>query len=151
MDVANSFRSRRVGPMPAHRRLCIGVAVACLGGALVATAFAATPDAPIFQCNTRQHQIVIDGDPATERFRYRAWKRPKPTTAPPDMAVAAGMQDYEGTGPCRYHFYRFQSGKVEYRVADSIGCTESWPPKDAVGELTVLIGGEVKSSQWCRR
>jgi hypothetical protein len=107
--------------------------------------------AQLFQCNARQHQIVIDGDPATERFRYRAWKRPKPISAPPDMDVATGTQDYEGTGPCRYHFYRFKSGKVEYRVADSIGCTETWPPKDAIGQLTVLIGGEVKSSQWCRR
>jgi hypothetical protein len=157
-----SDRRLRSQPSTANPRPCApgtaGRSAACvalclgLGLGLGATAAsAAAPDAPLFQCNTRKHQIVIDGDPATERFRYRAWNRPKPMTAPPDMAVASGTQDYEGTGPCRYHFYRFKTGNVEYIVADSLGCTESWPPKDAVGELTVLIGGEVKSSQWCRR
>jgi hypothetical protein len=132
-------------------RSVLGLALLGLLFIGAAAAHVAAPAAPLFQCNTQKHQIVIDGDPAAERLRYRVWNRPRSRLATPDLDIASGDEVVEGTGVCRYRYYRFQSGHAEYRVADGLGCTETMPPKDAVGQLTVLIDGEVMSNQWCRR
>lgn len=147
---ARSALPPRAGPARSCRPVS-GLALFALAWACTLPVAQAAPAGALFQCNTRKHQIVIDGDPATEQFRYRAWNRPKPLSSAPDLELRAGEEVVEGTGVCRYRYYRFTSGNVAYQVADSLGCTETWPPQDAVGRLTVLIGGEVRSSQWCRR
>ncbi len=106
-------------------------------------------DAPLMRCATTRHEIVIDRDTSSRLVRYRAWNRPKPQSEPPDMEVQPGEIIAGGTGTCRSTRYRFERGDTVYNVDNSVACLEERPPENAVGQLQVLIRGEVKASYWC--
>jgi hypothetical protein len=108
-------------------------------------------DAQVMRCATTRHEIVIDRDASSGLVRYRAWNRPKPQSERPDMEVQPGQIIASGTGACRSTTYRFERGDTVYEVDDSVGCLEQRPPENAVGQLQVLIRGEVKASYWCLR
>ena len=94
---------------------------------------------------------MIDRDPNSSLVRYRAWNRPKDRGQKPDMEAKPGEVVVEGTGACRYTSYRFKTGNVVFEVSDSAACAEERPPVNAVGQLAVLIDGQVKSQYWCLR
>ncbi|MGR9046610.1 MAG: hypothetical protein ACU83N_15070 [Gammaproteobacteria bacterium] len=100
-----------------------------------------------FRCNTSKHTVIVDRLPAGD-YRYRVWNKPKSTTQTPDLIVLGGVDTVEGTGPCRHRLWTFNNGAVEY-VVSTLGCTESFPPKGAIGQLAVFVGGEFKKSWWC--
>lgn len=55
----------------------------------------------------------------------------------------------EGTGACRHTEYSFKTGKVEFSLDDDVSCIEGNPPANAVGNLNILINGELKNHYYC--
>lgn len=105
----------------------------------------------LYACDTMKHQIVIDKDAVSGLVRYRAWNRPKDKDQKPDLEVKPGEITTEGTGPCRGTAYRFKTGNVGLELSDNIACGSEKTPDNAIGELTVFVGGEAKSHYWCLR
>ena len=91
---------------------------------------------------------VYCGSSLGTKPRYRAWNKPRPTTAAPDLEIKDGVSDMEGTYPCTRSIWTFKKGRAEFEVS-SLGCTESTPPKGATGDLTVSTGGKTKQHWWC--
>lgn len=101
-----------------------------------------------FICNTAKHQVIVD-EPDGAALRYRAWKKAQPITDKPDMEIDAGVDDFQGTGPCAAHVWEFKKGDTEFDVSE-LGCTgDPQPPEGAKGELLVLIKGDIKQTDWC--
>jgi hypothetical protein len=100
-----------------------------------------------FICDAEKHRVVIDSN-ASNRSRYRAWNKPHSTTEAPDIEIAGPGANVEGTSPCTHSIWTFKKGRAEFEVSD-MGCTESTPPKGAVGQLSVSVGGTVKQKWWC--
>jgi len=102
----------------------------------------------VFVCQTKKHTVVIDSLPDDD-FSYKAWNKPKSIESEPDIALANGAEEVEGTGPCRHIVWKFTNNSVEYVVEKGLGCTESDPPKDAIGSLSVYENGDQKATWWC--
>jgi len=102
----------------------------------------------VFTCKTSKHTILIDTITANT-YRYRAWNLPKSTHLKPDMEVLDGKMKYEGTGICGSNIYSFKTGNVEFNLDDSVNCSEEWPPKEAIGNLYVVVGGNEKNHYYC--
>ena len=100
-----------------------------------------------FVCDAEEHRVVIDLD--TEGTpRYRAWNKPRSLTEPPDLEIATGTKDYEGTGPCAHPIWRFEAGESMYTLSTG-GCfADSNPPlpQGYRGLLEVKVGR--KSQSW---
>ena len=64
------------------------------------------------------------------------------------MGITGADAKGEGTWPCTHWIWTFKKGRAEFEVSE-IGCTESTPPKGAVGQLTVSVAGTVKQEWWC--
>jgi len=111
-----------------------------------ANAYPTTPKIE-FICDAEKHRVVIDSN-ASNRSRYRAWNKPHSTTEAPDIEIAGPGANVEGTSPCTHSIWTFKKGRAEFEVSD-MGCTESTPPKGAVGQLSVSVGGTVKQKWWC--
>jgi len=107
------------------------------------------PRAPklLFVCDAEAYRVVIDSI-AGGTLRYRAWNKPRSLTAKPDMEIASGAQDTEGTGPCAHGIWTFKKGSAEYTVS-TLGCTEGSPPPGVTGDLEVSIGGKPEHRWWC--
>ncbi len=100
-----------------------------------------------FVCDAEKHRVVIDLN-ADDTPRYRSWNKPRSLTEPPDLEVATGTKDYEGTGPCAHPIWRFQAGDAEFTI-DRGGCfADSNPPlpQGYRGSLEVKVGR--KSQSW---
>jgi hypothetical protein len=104
----------------------------------------------VFTCKTPKHLIIIDMK-SPNNYRYRAWNLPKNTSSTADVEVTNGKMTYEGTGVCGSKFYSFQNRNVEYHLDDNAACSEEIPPKDAIGDLYVLIAGQEKNHYYCFR
>lgn len=108
----------------------------------------ALADTRAFTCITTKHIIFIDKIDS-KNYRYRSWNKPKTSGEKPDMELKSKDVKYEGRGVCRYTIFSFKTGKVEFLVDDGVSCVETVPPENAIGNLTVLINEEVKSSYFC--
>jgi hypothetical protein len=102
----------------------------------------------IFACETKTHRIAID-ELEGGGFRYRSWNKPKSLSAAPDVDLAHGKQEFEGTGVCSHPVYTFRSGQVVYQVEGGLGCTEGSEPAKATGHLSVTVGGKRVTDDWC--
>ena len=103
-----------------------------------------------FVCDADKHRVIIDT--GTDGLpRYRAWNKPRSLTEKPDMEIANGKQDYEGSGPCRYTTWTFTVGGATYFLHGPGGCYEdSHQPADSNGSLDVSVPGKPDVSWWCR-
>lgn len=102
----------------------------------------------VYTCKTAKHTILVDGRSANT-YRYRAWNLPKSTNVKPDLEVLNGVMEFQGTGVCATRYYKFKTGNVELSVDDSVACTESHPPKNAVGNLYVIVDGKETNHYYC--
>jgi hypothetical protein len=100
-----------------------------------------------FVCEAEKQRVVIDSD-ANGTVRYRAWDKPRPVTAEPNMEIALGSKDVEGTGPCAHSIWKFRTHKTEFTVSE-LGCTDGSEPERAKGELTVVVAGKWRGKWWC--
>jgi hypothetical protein len=102
----------------------------------------------IFACETKTHRIAID-ELEGGGFRYRSWNKPKSLSTAPDLDLAQGKQEYEGSGVCAHSVYTFTSGQAVYQVEGGLGCTDGSEPSKATGHLSVTIGGKQVTDDWC--
>lgn len=104
-----------------------------------------------YVCVTDKHYVVID-DEDNKHYRYRAWRGSRALDEKPDMEIATGTLGSEGSGLCAYDIWKFKTGDTEFDVM-GMGCGGDNPdePKDASGQLQVLIKDELKQSEWCHR
>jgi len=106
----------------------------------------------LFSCNAEKHMVLISqADPNT--YLYRSWNKPKPITDKPDMELKSS--NMESVGSCQ-RYYKFKSGKFEFEVTNQWSCQGPGeiPPtaaKDAIGDLYVKSGGELKAHYYCYR
>jgi len=96
-----------------------------------------------FVCRTEKHRILIDHI-ASADLRYRVWNRPRALAEKPDLEIAAGKKDVEGTGPCAHAIWTFTNGATTYSI-DETGCAPS--TEGVKGRLTVSTGGK-QQAQW---
>lgn len=115
-----------------------------IGSLLFSNAWAAEK----FVCKTSTHTVKINPLPSGQ-YKYTAWNQPKNMTDKPDMVLTRGKQIIEGTGVCRYTRWEFNNGNTQYVVRTPVTCTESIPPANAIGELSIFINDELKQSSWC--
>lgn len=101
-----------------------------------------------FVCKAAKHTVAISLLPSG-KYQYRSWNKPKSITDDPDMVLVGGEEITEGTGVCRYTRWEFKKKNVEYIVSTPVTCTESVPPPNATGQLSVFINNEHKKSWWC--
>jgi hypothetical protein len=102
----------------------------------------------IYACETKTHRIAVDGLNGGD-YRYRSWNKPKPLSGAPDVELAHGKLELEGTGVCAYPVYTFTSKDVVYEVQGAMGCTDGSEPKKATGHLSVSIGGKQVTDTYC--
>jgi hypothetical protein len=90
--------------------------------------------------------VIIDS--VAETPRYRSWRKPRAIAEKPDLEIARGVQESEGTTPCAHSIWTFRNGDTSYTVSE-LGCSEGDPDGRARGELTVQTpkGGEL--TWWC--
>ncbi len=104
-----------------------------------------------FACNADKHRVIVDalghGAP-----RYRAWTKPHSLTEKPDLEIAGGKRDIEGSGVCAYVIWKFTSDGTEFDVDQPQTCYEEShpPPADSTGMLEVSVPGKPTVSWWCR-
>ncbi len=101
-----------------------------------------------FVCKTSQHTVTVNLL-SSGKYQYKSWNKPKSITEKPDMVVDRGEEVIEGTGVCRYKRWEFNKGNVQYIVSTPVTCTETIPPPNATGQLSVFINGVHKKSWWC--
>ena len=125
------------------------------GYAIAAVNREAVPPYPVFfpkiayVCRARSHRIAVD-TVAGDALRYRAWNRPRPTTDAPDLVIANGKANWEGTTVCAVQVFTFKSGTAVYSVRSGLGCGDDPPvPKGATGSVDVTIADKPISTLWC--
>jgi hypothetical protein len=101
-----------------------------------------------FVCKTSKHTVTVNLLPSG-KYQYKAWNKPKSITEEPDMVVDGGERITEGTGVCRYTRWEFNNGRVQYIVSTPVTCTETTPPPNATGTLSVFINNDHKKFWWC--
>ena len=99
-----------------------------------------------FVCKTSKHTVNLL---SSGKYKYMAWNKPKRITKKPDMVVVGGKEITEGSGVCRYTRWEFNNSNVQYIVSTSVTCTESMPPPNATGQLSVFINDKHSKSWWC--
>lgn len=104
-----------------------------------------------FVCVTDKYYVVIDDDDEVH-YRYRAWRGSRALDEKPDMEISTGTLGSEGRGLCAYNVWTFKTGDTEFDVM-GMGCGGDNPdePKDASGQIQVVIKGDLKQSEWCHR
>jgi len=100
-----------------------------------------------FVCDAQKHRVVIDAV-ARGRARYRSWTKPRPVTDPPDVEIASGSEDFEGTGSCTQPVWKFETADRAYLVREHVGCAEGPVPEGATGELYMSAAGKERR-WWC--
>jgi hypothetical protein len=99
-------------------------------------------------CQTKTHRIAVDTMQGGT-IRYRAWKKPKSLTEPPDLELKNGVASWEGSDICSVPVWKFKNGSTTYSVYGRLGCTDGSEPKDATGSLEISIGDNDTPAQWC--
>lgn len=116
---------------------------------LTVLGFSSEAQEPLFMCKTEKHNISIRQNDKN-LYEYRSWNKPKTISEQPDMSIVAKNAILvDGTQSCKTTTFVFYRGNVKFEVDDNAICVEGNPPKNAVGNLRVFIGGELKSHYWC--
>lgn len=106
-------------------------------------------DSGMFICNTEKHRIIV-AKQAENVYRYRSWNLPKTLTDKPDMELLQEkVLTTEGSGTCKHSQYTFNTGNAQFIIDNNLGCTETDPPKNAVGSLWIFVNGDMKNHYWC--
>ncbi len=100
-----------------------------------------------FVCNAEKHRVVVDR-PTSTGLRYRAWNTPRSLAEKPDLEIAKGKENLEGTGPCVHAIWQFSSGSAEFTVEEAGAC-DTDIPSDAVGRLVVSRPEKESLEWWC--
>lgn len=132
-------------PNPLLEEAMLNYLVSIIIGSLV---FSNALAAEKFVCKTSTHIVTINPLSAGQ-YKYTAWNKPKSMTDKPDMVIMKGKQIIEGTGVCRYTRWEFNNSNTKYVVSTPVTCTESIPPSNAIGELSIFINDEFRKSSWC--
>ncbi len=101
-------------------------------------------------CSTDRLRILIDSD-KNGVPRYRSWSKQRSLFDPPDLEIATGKGDIEGTGPCAHHLWSFHAGKAEIRLEEP-GCygDDDAPPEKAQAQLFVKADEKAEErASWC--
>lgn len=98
-------------------------------------------------CSTRQFRIVIDATGTDDKMRYRAWNEPRSTLDKPDIELT-GTHTIEGTSPCTHRTWHFENKDAVYDLGEP-GCGAEPPPKDALADIVVTVGGQQRVQAWC--
>lgn len=96
-----------------------------------------------FVCDTEELRAAVNSN-ADGVYHYRAWTKPHFVLDPPDVEVKTGKIRSEGTGPCAYSIWTFESGDSEISVSE-LGCTEGPVDDDMKGYLTERIHDKEKT------
>ncbi|MGE8539149.1 MAG: hypothetical protein ACN6NI_07680 [Acinetobacter sp.] len=115
-----------------------------IGSLLFSNAWAAEK----FVCKTSTHTVLIN-PLSSGQYKYTAWNKPKNMADKPDLVIMRGKQLIEGTGACRYTRWEFNHGNTQYVLSTPVTCTESIPPANAIGELSIFINDALRKSSWC--
>lgn len=103
-----------------------------------------------FACNADKHRVIVDtvGEGAP---RYRAWTKPHSLAEKPDLEIAAGKREFQGSGVCAYTSWTFNSGGATFQVDGPGGCYEAskQPPASSRGSLEVSVPGKQEVNWWC--
>jgi hypothetical protein len=98
-----------------------------------------------FVCRAASLRAIVDVD-GSGVYRYRAWNRPKALSDTPDLAVASGTRDYEGTGACGHPVWSFETGADTIAVLGK-GCTPD--AETSTGNLLITRGAKVLQRMDC--
>jgi hypothetical protein len=74
----------------------------------------------LLRCRTSGQLIVVDRP--GERVRLRSWALGHSSAGPPDLALEAARETYEGSGVCAYPVWKFSQGANEL-VVRGAGCS----------------------------
>lgn len=104
-----------------------------------------------FVCNAEKHRVIIDAV-GTGPPRYRAWEKPHSVLKKPDLEIAKGRRQLEGTGDCAHTTWTFTTSDATYYLQGPDGCYEQGhePPPDSNGSLNVSIANK-PDIRWWRR
>jgi len=103
----------------------------------------------IFVCNAGKHRVIID---ATNNgtLRYRDWDTPHSLLDKPDIEIATGEEQLEGTGSCAHRVWIFTNGLAKYSTSE-LGCYDDpEPPPGTAGELEVSMKDKPDARWWCQ-
>ena len=100
-----------------------------------------------FVCRTSEFRSVVDRRPDGS-FRFRSWNTPRSFSEVPDLQLLSGRSDIEGTGGCAHWIFSFEAEDATYSVSE-IGCSEAFPPDNAVGVFSVKSDGVEITTGWC--
>lgn len=103
---------------------------------------------PAYVCRTKNRVVVVEATGGST-FKYTTWGNKQSMKDKPELVLDQGTFDVQGTGPCRTGYWIFKNGKYTYAETDSVACYESFPPDNAVGELSVSLNDQELSSSWC--
>lgn len=98
----------------------------------------------LFTCGAKLQRLLVEAD-SSGQLRLRAWERPHSATGKPDLEIAGGVADVEGTSSCASRQWTFRKGETVYAVSQR-GCMDG--PEAAIGQLEVVQGGK-KETWWC--
>ena len=105
-----------------------------------------------FECRAQWQRAVVSREDG--QYWYSSWDGKNSGT--PDVQVPGGEWSSEGSGPCRYDVWAFESDQ-KMIMLHTRGCSADpegyanpadYPPDDAVGSLEIREGQAVLS-QWC--
>lgn len=102
-------------------------------------------------CHTKDRRVLIDSTPKGVP-RLRTWSFAHSLSRPPDLEIAAGKDEWGGTGPCAGQTWTFHSGNSTITVDSANGCwpDDNQPPHNAQAQITVTDAtGKQESSNWC--
>jgi hypothetical protein len=104
--------------------------------------------APAFVCRTEKHNVLIEQGPE-QRMRYRSWNAGHSVLAKPDLEIAIGKGEVQGTWPCAHSEWTFKNANATYTVSE-LGCfpDSNQPPDRARGQLSVEIEGQKDKTWW---
>ncbi len=102
-----------------------------------------------FVCRTENHRIMIDSESANI-LRYRAWNNPRSVTDHPDIEIAKGNMEIEGTDGCSHAVWTFKNDATTYTV-EEVGCfpDSNQPPEGSRGMVIVKETNKSELSEWC--
>lgn len=107
-----------------------------------------TPLAPVFVCRTDRQSVLVEQRP-NRSVRYRSWNAGHSILDKPDLEIASGIGEVEGTGWCAHSEWTFKNANATYTVSE-LGCfpDSNEPPERARGQLSVAIEGQKEDTWW---
>jgi hypothetical protein len=97
-----------------------------------------------FTCGAKLQRLIVDSDSAG-KLRLRAWERPRSLSEKPDLEIAGGEWDVQGTSSCASASWTFRTPATAILLRQR-SCQEG--PDDALGILEVTRDGAT-GEWWC--